>query len=252
MPRHEETLVLCYHAVSADWPSVLAVRPVDLERQVRHFLAHGYEPVTFRDAVLGEGNGRRMAVTFDDAYLSVYERGFPVLERLGVPATVFAPSDKIDPSEPMSWPGIDDWLEGEWRSELRSASWDQLRELAEAGWEVGSHTRTHPHLTEIEDEELAEELEGSRRECSERIGTECVTIAYPYGDFDDRVVAASGAAGYRAAACLASGASRGRSGPLCRPRVAVYRDDARRRVLAKSWLLTRHPRAWDALLAARD
>jgi len=48
-----------------------------------------------------------------------------------------------------------------------------------------------------------------------------VTIAYPYGDFDDRVVAASGDAGYLAAACLASGASRGRSASLRRPRVAM-------------------------------
>jgi peptidoglycan/xylan/chitin deacetylase (PgdA/CDA1 family) len=238
--------------VSADWPSVLAVRPDDLERQVRHFIDHGYEPTTFRDAVLGSHDGRCMAVTFDDAYLSVYERAFPVLERLGAPATVFAPSDKIDPSEPMSWPGIDEWLDGEWRSELRSTSWEQLRELADSGWEIGSHTRTHPHLTELDDASLADELSGSRRECEERSGSECVTIAYPYGDFDDRVVAASGDAGYLAAACLASGASRGRSASLRRPRVAVYRDDGRRRVLAKTWLLTRHPRVWDALLAARD
>jgi peptidoglycan/xylan/chitin deacetylase (PgdA/CDA1 family) len=191
-------------------------------------------------------------VTFDDAYLSVYEKAVPILERLGVPATIFVPTAKLNPDGPMSWPGITEWRDGEWRSELISASWEQLRELAAGGWEIGSHTRTHPHLTELDDAALAEELGRSRLECEERIGAECMTIAYPYGDHDDRVVAATEQAGYLAAACLASGASRGRSTRLRRPRVAVYRDDGRRRVLAKSWLLTRHPRAWDGLLAARD
>ena len=78
-------------------------------------------------------------------------------------------------------------------------TWDRARRSSQdAGWEVGSHTRSHPRLSQVEDDaELADELEGSRRVCEERLGRPCQSIAYPYGDHDERVVAAAGRAGYR-------------------------------------------------------
>ena len=45
-------------------------------------------------------------VTFDDAYLSVLERAYPVLASLGLPGVVFVPTDWPDRAPPMSWPGI--------------------------------------------------------------------------------------------------------------------------------------------------
>jgi peptidoglycan/xylan/chitin deacetylase (PgdA/CDA1 family) len=247
------SLALCYHAVSGNWPAPLAVQPDQLERQVRTALERGYRPTTFHELVLGAPAGKRVAVTFDDAYLSVYELAFPLLSRLGVPATVFVPTGHVGANHPMSWPGIDHWLDGEWRSELRGASWDQLRELAEADWEIGSHTRSHPRLPEVEASQLAAELEGSRLDCEREIGRPCRTIAYPYGAFDDRVVAATADAGYEAGAGLASRAPVGdrERNPMRLPRVAVYRGDRPSRIRTKAWLLDRHPRVWNLLIAAR-
>ena len=99
-------------------------------------------------------------------------------------------------------------------------SWEQLRELQEGGWEVGSHTCTHPHLTQLGDTELAEELWRSRTVCEQELGTPCVSIAYPYSDVDARVAAAAGVAGYQLGATLPVGFP---SANLLRwPRVGMY------------------------------
>jgi hypothetical protein len=41
----------------------------------------------------------------------------------------------------MAWPAIDQWLDTPYTDELAGMSWDQLNEFADAGWEIGSHTR---------------------------------------------------------------------------------------------------------------
>jgi glycosyltransferase involved in cell wall biosynthesis len=110
--------------------------------------------------------------------------------------------------------------------ELDVMGWDELVSLRDAGWEIGSHTRTHPRLTELDDAELAAELEGSRAELSERLGAPPAAIAYPYGDVDDRVAAAARAAGYRAGGGLPEGRLPAPE-PLVWPRIGVYHHDRR-------------------------
>jgi peptidoglycan/xylan/chitin deacetylase (PgdA/CDA1 family) len=102
-------------------------------------------------------------------------------------------------------------------------SWEQLGTLAEAGWEIGAHTRTHPHLTELDDAALTEELQASRRDCESQLGLPCRSFAYPFSDEDERVVGATEEAGYSAAATLP--ASLEPATPLRWPRVGIYRDD---------------------------
>ena len=216
-------VVLCYHAVSRTWPAPLSVTPNALERQLRLLVNRGYGAATFSDVALGKATGKVMAVTFDDAYRSVLELGRPILDRLGLLASVYAPTDFIGLSGPMAWPGIDRWLSTAHRDELQPMSSDELRELADAGWEIGSHTRSHPRLTTLDDSALAEELVGSKAACEDAVGRPCTTLAYPYGDYDDRVAEAARAAGYSAAATLPS--RFGRPTPLRWPRVGIYHAD---------------------------
>jgi peptidoglycan/xylan/chitin deacetylase (PgdA/CDA1 family) len=216
----KDVLVLCYHAVSERWPSELAVSPELLDAQVAGLKRRGYRATTFTRAVTDPPWGRTMAITFDDAYRSTLEHGLPVLARHEVPATVYAPTDFVGSDAPMSWPGIEEWVDGPHAGELLCLGWDGLAELAEAGWEVGSHTRSHPRLPRVDDAELARELGDSRELIAERLGRPCESIAYPYGDFDERVVQATAAAGYRAAGTLTRHAHTAR--PLSWPRVGVY------------------------------
>ena len=217
-----DTLVLCYHAVSETWPADLSTAPEAVEGQLRSLLERGYRGVTFSEAVAG-GPGRRMAVTFDDAYRSVHELALPILDRLGLPATVFVPTAHVDNEEPMSWPGIDRWLGGPHEKELLCMGREQLRELDRHGWEIGSHTHTHPRLSELGGSELAAELEWPRALLSRWLDKPCTSLAYPYGDFSPQVVVATRDAGYATAATLDAAIRMGDS--LRWPRVGVYRGE---------------------------
>jgi peptidoglycan/xylan/chitin deacetylase (PgdA/CDA1 family) len=242
-----DVLVLCYHAVSERWPADLSITPPALEQQLGLLVRRGYRGVTFTEAVTGPSDGKVLAVTFDDAYRSVIERGMPILERLGLPGSVFVPTDFAGGERPMSWPGIEQWRGGEFERELVPMSWEELRRLAGEGWEVGSHTRSHPHLTRLGDADLAAELRDSRAACEQHLDRACESLAYPYGDHDERVVAAADAAGYRVAGTLPSRfVSRN---PLSWPRVGVYHGDDGRRFRAKVSRVVRGLRAspvWEA------
>ena len=247
-----DSIVLCYHAVSESWPAPLSVTPANLERQLGLLTARGYRGVTFSELVAGRHEDRVVCVTFDDAYRSVLAHGLPIMERLGIPGTVFAPTAFVGHPDPMAWPGIDGWLGGPHEPELACMSWDELRRLADAGWEVGSHTRTHPRLTRLGDEQLRDELEGSRADCESGMAQSCGTLAYPYGDWDARVARAAELAGYAAACTLP--ARLHRPAPLSWPRVGVYHaDDLRRFRLKVSPVVRRlrSLRAWELLRRAR-
>ncbi len=229
----------------------MAVGPDPLHHQVSSLLKRGYRGIRFTEALTAGSGERVFAVTFDDAYASVVSLAFPVLSRLGVPATVFVPT-RADNDGLREWEGIRRWSQTEWRSELTGASWPQLRELVEAGWEIGSHSRTHPDLTSITPEQLRDELEGSRADCEAELGAPCTSIAYPYGLVDRRVVDAAQKAGYLAGAALAVEGVHGRSRQaLCWPRLSVYRGDGPTRFWAKREIFTHAPRLLDGLSKLR-
>lgn len=227
-----DLLVLCYHAVSERWPAPLSITPERLEHQLVTLVKRGYRGATFTEAVTRPRDGRVVVVTFDDAYRSVLSGAFPILSALGLVGTVFVPTDFIaDEGRKLSWPGIDEWSGGAHDDELTAMSWDELECLVTEGWEIGSHTRSHPRLTTVADEPLLTELEASRGTLESRLRRPCRSLAYPYGDYDARVAAATGDAGYVAAATLSS--TLHRPSLLAWPRVGIYHDDGSQRYRLK-------------------
>jgi heparosan-N-sulfate-glucuronate 5-epimerase len=197
--RRSQALILSYHAVSPDWPSDLAVSPDQLRQQLQSLLRRGYRGATFADAVRGEGPRKPVVVTFDDGFRSVFEHALPVLSELGLPGTIFVPTDFVGGGQ-MSWPGIEHWVGTAHGDELTCVTWEELRRLRAAGWEVGSHTRSHPVLPQLAEQELTDELVGSREVCARELGVPCRSLAYPFGAYDERVRAGAREAGYQAAA----------------------------------------------------
>jgi peptidoglycan/xylan/chitin deacetylase (PgdA/CDA1 family) len=236
-----EIMVLCYHAVSPSWESTLAVTPAEFERQMKLLDRRGWRAATFADALVNPPGPRTVAITFDDAYRSIQLHARPVLAALSWPATVFVPTAFASSRQTLTWPGIEQWLGTPSAGELLSMDWDDLRGLEDDGWEIGSHTCTHPHLTALSDDELRGELTASLEACSEHMRHPCRTIAYPYGDTDARVARAAGEAGYAAGAALSSSLRGGE--PLRWPRVGIYDRDAGRRFELKVSRITRWLRA---------
>jgi peptidoglycan/xylan/chitin deacetylase (PgdA/CDA1 family) len=245
-----DLIVLCYHSVSPTWEAELSTTPERFERQIAQLTARGYRGATFTEAVSSPSRGRTAVITFDDAYRSVLELARPILDRFGLPATVFAPTDSVDTDELPCWPGVDHWLGGPHERELTPMSWAELRSLAEAGWEIGSHTCSHPHLTLLDDDALEDELARSKASCEHHLAGPCTSLAYPYGDVDARVVAAAARVGYSAAAALPR---RLHSRDVLEwPRVGVYRvdDDLRFRLkVSPAIRRLRRSEAWERLAA---
>jgi peptidoglycan/xylan/chitin deacetylase (PgdA/CDA1 family) len=120
-----------------------------------------------------------VAITFDDGWKEHYKNAFPILKKYGARATFFVPTGWIGKSEIMSW--------------------DQMKEMSEAGMVFGSHGITHANLINLSDADLKNELENSRKALEENLGYEIKYLSYPGGNHDSRVIEAAKVAGYKAA-----------------------------------------------------
>ncbi|MCE5313799.1 MAG: polysaccharide deacetylase family protein [Armatimonadota bacterium] len=186
-------VVLLYHRIGFPKLSSLVagqyVAPPLFRSQMGYLTARGWT-VASLDSVISDRQpaSNMFAVTFDDGYLSVYEHAFPIMVERGIKATIYVVADAVG--------GLNDWdrKAGDQAEPMMSAA--QIREMADAGFEIGSHTLTHPHLTECDDDELRREIVDSKRKLEDIIGRQVSSFSYPYGDCDQRVIAAAKDAGY--------------------------------------------------------
>ena len=130
--------------------------------------------------------GSYVAITFDDAFRSVRTNALPELLSRGFPATIFVPVDFL--GQKPGWE-IRDGVNEE------VMTCDELRSLPEL-IELGSHSLSHPHLTRIDGARLHEEVDTSRHKLAELLGSDVSLLAFPYGEYDDRVVDTCSEAGY--------------------------------------------------------
>ena len=212
-------LVLCYHGVSERWQDPLGMPPRMLETHVRWILRRRYQPATAEEVSLGRG--RTLHVTFDDAFRNVLGAVL-TLRRLGVPMTVFACTAYAADGRPLDIPELRLAVAAE-PQEMRTLTFAELAELHTVGVEVGSHSCTHPHLTQLSDMELRREVRESRESLGDHLGVACRFFAYPYGEHDERVRAAVAAAGYEAAFALPG--DLGARDRFQVPRIGLWRKD---------------------------
>lgn len=117
---------------------------------------------------------RTVVVTFDDGYKDNYEHAAPILAEYGIPATFFVAVDVIGTERVMSW---DEHLRGR----VPWMSWGQVRELHAHGFEIGSHTLTHPDLGKVRGSQAWQELVESKARLEDALGTKQLLFAYPFG-----------------------------------------------------------------------
>jgi peptidoglycan/xylan/chitin deacetylase (PgdA/CDA1 family) len=121
----------------------------------------------------------RVAIAFDDGYVDNYDYAFPVLRERGLAATFFVTAGYVD-GDPVVLARFRK-LWGATSAELQPLSWGQIREMADAGMEIGCHTYSHPSLRHLSEQDVEIELRRSKQLLEERLGRPIVGHAYPIG-----------------------------------------------------------------------
>lgn len=232
--------VLMYHSISpsdAPDPFRLRVHPTAFNKHLQFIRRLGLRGVPLGRLLdahrRGEARGL-IGLTFDDGYADFFEHALPVLQSHDMVATVYVVAGRLG--------GVNDWDAG---PRLRLLNADELRLVAEAGHEVGSHTLTHARLVDVDEETLRLETLGSRSALEATLQKEVTSFCYPYGSFDAGAVKAVMGANYDHA-CVTGDYSLGNQFAI--PRCYVSPTDTALHLAAR---LTRHHlRQWSAIRRA--
>lgn len=212
--------VLMYHAVT-DRPARatrrLSVAPAAFAQQLEMLAAHRCTPVTTAQlAAAWRGAGplppRPVLLTFDDGYAGVHTHALPELARHGFAASLFVTTGWL-PGPHHTGGALDTML-----------TWDQVRELAASGVEIGGHSHTHPQLDQLDEPELRTELVRCRELLAEATGEVPVSFAYPFGYSSRRVRRAVRASGYDQALAVGNTLAGPGQGPYALTRLTVRRS----------------------------
>lgn len=166
-------------------------------------------------ACAGPGPREKLVcVTFDDGFADNVEQALPILREFGFTATCYVTSGYLG-----SFNAWDTELLG---VRTRMMSRAQVREWHDAGMEVGAHTRTHCDLTACVSASARQgEIERSKAELEDVIGSSVSHFSYPFGRHDAATVAAVRAAGFSTAVTTREGRARGTDDPFTLPRLYV-------------------------------
>jgi peptidoglycan/xylan/chitin deacetylase (PgdA/CDA1 family) len=170
--------IVMYHRVGSKTPSLLDVSTEAFEEQLKYLQDH-FEVGSMDEAVaeLAGGLKRSFAVlTFDDCYFDFYMKAFPILQRRGLPSTIYLPTQFCDEGK-FPWDA-----RYSTRQDIRCMTWSELTELHNTdSVEIGSHTHSHPRLDRIGREQTEAEIKLSADLISANLGERPRHFSCPYG-----------------------------------------------------------------------
>jgi peptidoglycan/xylan/chitin deacetylase (PgdA/CDA1 family) len=264
-PKLGDAVVLMYHRVAAleHDPWRMAVDPGRFAEHVE-LLHDRFKPMRLGDLVIGLRSGgvprRSVAVTFDDGYRDNLTAARPLLERHGVPATVFVISGYVGSPRDFWWDELDrlcrgpaaaaaglvyreNWerlrplplnerlaeLDALWEavggrppSETSTLTAAEVVELARGGVvEIGAHTATHAVLPSLRRSEQLDEIRSSKVALEEILGRPVRTFSYPHGEYDAVSASCAREAGFACGCTTRGGAATRRTAPYRLPRLHV-------------------------------
>ncbi len=189
----EHAVILMYHHFGDDTPPSTSVTLAQFDAHLAYLADNGYRvwPLAKLVAYLRDRKplpDKVVAITVDDAYISVYQEAWPRLRDRGWPFTVFVATDPVDQG-------------------LRAMmNWEQMREMATGGASFANHSRAHDHLVRRkpgEDEahwraRVRDDLLHAQERLQAELGRAPLLFAYPYGEYDSALRALVGELGYSA------------------------------------------------------
>lgn len=214
--------ILCYHRFARSCDSPLCM-PADIfEQQLRYLKENGYRVIgpeeladflDYRQAIPKNA----VMITVDDGYRSVYDVAYPILKKYGFTATLLIYVDYVGVSS-------------------KAITWDQLRELKQEGFYIGSHSIAHSDLSKQKKDEggkaylarLKREIFRSKQIIDEKLGQDTLIFSYPFGRRNQTVASMSRQAGYRIAVTVDRGSNPFFTDPFLIKRDQVLKRDMNR------------------------
>jgi peptidoglycan/xylan/chitin deacetylase (PgdA/CDA1 family) len=175
-------IILYYHGIPAAFRAAFVRQLEAIRRGARVF------PAYHRGSL--PSDKQNVAITFDDAYVSVAENALPELAARGFHSTIFVPVGAL--GSPPIWTVENGSLD----SDETVMSAQQIATLPSSLVTLGSHTSTHPRLSRIDPRDAEGEIEGSRHALQTLTAQEIRLLAFPYGDHNASIDELCRAAGY--------------------------------------------------------
>lgn len=213
----------------------LYVSPSLFKRQLSELKRSGFSTPAFAHVVTRQLNSaRHIYLTFDDGFCDVVANALPILQVTGFSAIMFLVVDMLG--------GTNQWqlAKGDVSEKLVDVA--QVRDWLAAGNEIGSHTLSHPYLTQLPTAIAREEIQASKKKLEDLFGCRIEHFCYPYGDWNERVRDLVAESGYITACTTDLGINDANTHPLALKRItARYRSRSFREL--KRWFLAR----WNVL-----
>jgi len=148
--------------------------------QMQYVVENGYRSLSLKDIIddPARNHQKSLAITFDDGWSNNYTNAFPILERLGLTATLFVITGSIGNEQHMGWA--------------------QLKQMNEAGISIQSHGVSHKPLSLLGSDDIVDELERSKKEIEDHLDSPVIFFSAPHGMIDQRVLDAARSIGYKA------------------------------------------------------
>ena len=204
----QSAVVLNYQRFGEDRYSKTSVPENLLQAQIEVLAGGRYNVVPAREIVTALFDGqtlpnRTVAITIDDAYRSAFDVAWPRLKKAGLPFTLFVSTDAIDD-------GGSGFM-----------TWDQIRELKNAGVTIGAHGAAHSHMGALSPDEIRADIERSVRRIEEELGERPALFSFPHGEMTLAARDAIAAAGFEAAFGQHSGVVNGALDRYMLPRFSI-------------------------------
>lgn len=177
-------VILQYHHVSDKTPAITSISPEKFKQHMDYLKAEQFNIVPLPQLIKSIKNkqpikDKTVAITFDDAYINVFEHARPILKAYNWPYTVFVNSKFIDDKY------------------SRHMSWAQLRTIASEGATIANHTKEHRYLVRKPkdlsqaqwQQQIADDILHVESRIKAEVGHDYKFLAYPYGEFDRHVLA---------------------------------------------------------------